>query len=114
MKVFYLHWNEEELKQRIQPLIKKGYDVSFHFSQHETAKFDELPDIFILSLDRLPSHSRAYAEWIVEAKKRQHIPIIFVGGKPDKVVQTKAKFPQAIYCNSNELIDTIAGLSKKM
>lgn len=112
IRIFYLHWNEDELKQRIQPLLKQGYHVSFHFNTLETAKFDELPDIFVLSLDRLPSHSKAYAAWIFEAKKRQHIRLIFVDGKPDKVEQTKAKFPKAIYCTSDTLISTIKNTSR--
>ena len=36
----------------------------------------------MISLDRLPSHGRAVAEWLWEAKKRQHIPIVFLGGQP--------------------------------
>jgi hypothetical protein len=43
------------------------------------------------------------AEWFWEAKKRQHIPIIFAGGQSDKVKATKAKFPKAIFCASEEV-----------
>jgi len=102
-KIFYLHWHEAELKERIAPLIKAGHNVTSHWSTAERAKFgDTLPDIVIISLDRLPSHGRAVAEWFVESKKRQHVPLIFAGGQPDKIKTTKAKFPKAIFCAAAE------------
>ena len=108
MTLFYLHWNENELKERIADLKELRLKVQSHWSTEATAKFgDALPDIFIISLDRLPSHGRQYAEWLWEAKKRQHIPLIFVDGQPDKVEATKAKFPKAIYCTSATLVDNI-------
>lgn len=102
-KVFYVHWNEAELKERLAPLQKAGYDVASHWRTETHARFGEtLPEAVVISLDRLPSHGRAIAEWFGEAKKRQHIPIIFAGGQPDKVKATKAKFPQATFCTTEE------------
>lgn len=102
--VFYLHWNEAELKERIAPLIKAGYEVTYHWSTEEHAKFgDALPEAVVISLDRLPSHGRAVAEWFWEARQRQHIPLIFAGGQPDKVKATKAKFPKAAFCTTAEV-----------
>jgi hypothetical protein len=98
-KIFYVHWNEAEIKDRLAPLIKAGHEVTAHWSAETHAKFGEnLPQAVVISLDRLPSHGRAIAEWFWEAKKRQHIPILFSGGQPDKVKAAKAKFPQAIFC----------------
>jgi len=102
-KVFYVHWNEAELQERLAPLKKAGYDLAAHWSTETHTRFGEtLPDAVVISLDRLPSHGRVVAEWFVEAKKRQHIPIIFSGGQPDKVKAAKAKFPQAIFCPTEE------------
>lgn len=103
-KIFYLHWNEAEAKARLAPLVAAGYEVTCHWNTEEHAKFgDTLPDALVISLDRLPSHGRAVAEWFWEAKKRQHLPIIFAGGQPDKVKATKAKFPNAIFCATEEV-----------
>jgi hypothetical protein len=111
MTLFYLHWNEKELKERIAPLKELKLKIHSHWSTEDTAKWGEtLPDIFVISLDRLPSHGRQYAEWLWEAKKRQHIPIIFVDGQPEKVEATKAKFPKAIYCTSAKLVPNIKKL----
>ena len=98
MTLFYLHWNEKELKKRIAALKELKLTIKSHWSTDHTVKWGEtLPDIFVISLDRLPSHGRQYAEWLWEAKKRQHIPVIFADGQPEKIEVTKAKFPKAIY-----------------
>ena len=104
-KIFFIHFNEVELKEKIQPLKQVGYDVEYHFSTETVADFrDNLPDVLVVCLDRLPSHGKRYAEWLWEAKKRQHIPIVFCGGKPEKVLITKEKLPKAIYCNNEKLL----------
>jgi hypothetical protein len=103
--IFFIHWNEEELKEKIAPLKKAGYKVDYHFSTGTRADFkDNLPDVLIISLDRLPSHGKAYAEWLWEAKKRQPIPVIFCGGQEEKVFPLKEKFPKAIFCSPEALV----------
>jgi hypothetical protein len=111
--LFYFHWNEQELEERIKPLRQLPVQITSHWNKDEVVKFtDALPDIFVVSLDRLPSHGRQYVQWLWEAKKRQHIPVIFVDGKPDKIVETKAKFPTAHYCNNQQLAVLVNGLVK--
>jgi hypothetical protein len=107
-KVFFIHFNEVEIKEKIQPLKQAGYQVDYHFSTSTTANFkDNLPDVLVICLDRLPSHGSRYAEWLWEAKKRQHIPIIFCGGKPEKVIAVKEKLPNAFFCSNENLLATI-------
>lgn len=111
MNIFFIHWNEEELKEKITPLKKAGFDIDSHFSQESTANLKKkLPDVLVICLDRLPSHGRAYAEWMWEAKKRQHIPIVFCGGQRDKVEATRKIFPKAIYCNNEKLLASLEKL----
>lgn len=110
-KVFYVHWNETELQEFIAPLQKAGYEIIPHWDAGNQAKFGEtLPDAVVISLARLPSHGRAIAEWFVEAKKRQHIPLIFAGGQPEKVQATKLKFPQATFCASENVAAVLESL----
>jgi len=112
-KIFLIHFHEVELKEKIQPLKQAGYKVDYHFSAETTANFkDDLPDILVISLDLLPSHGKVYAEWLWAAKKRQHIPIIFCGGKPEKVITVKEKLPKAIFCSNEKLLTTIENLKQ--
>ena len=108
MRVFYVHWNEEECKARIKALRSARHVVRGHWSMTEHAALkDPLPDALVISLDRLPSHGRQIAEWLWEAKKRQHIPIVFEGGAADKVAVTKQKFPRAVFCASGKAADAL-------
>lgn len=103
-KLFYIHWNESELEERLAPLRAAGHVAYGHWNTQTTPKLaDNLPDVMIVSLDRLPSHGRAYAGWLWEAKKRQHIPLVFAGGQPEKVAVTRQLFPQAVFCTTEEV-----------
>ena len=107
-KVFLLHWDRSEAEDRASPLRRAGHTVSLHWSTDAGPNLkDALPDIAVISLDRLPSHGRAVAEWLWEAKKRQHVPIVFAGGGPDKVAATREKFPRAEYCPTSAIPETV-------
>jgi len=111
-RIFYIHWNEEELLKKIQPLTDAGYEVQYHFTSEVAADLkNPLPDVLVISLDRLPSHGKVYAEWLWEAKYRRHIPIIFCGGKPEKVLPIKKKFPRAVFCSNEKLVATLEKLN---
>jgi DNA-binding NarL/FixJ family response regulator len=107
-KVFLVHWNEAECVALASALRRGGHEVVIHWSTETGAPLkDALPDVLVISLDRLPSHGRAVAEWLWEAKKRQHIPIVFAGGEPAKVQATRNSFPKARFCSTKSLLDTI-------
>ena len=107
--VFLLHWDRTEVEDRGSPLREDGHTVTLHWSTDASPSLRaSLPDIAVISLDRLPSHGRAVAEWLWEAKKRQHIPIIFAGGQPDKVTVTRKQFPRAVYCPTSAIRKTVA------
>jgi hypothetical protein len=107
-RILYVHWNKDELDARAAPLRAAGHTVHSHWSQGKTVKLGkELPNAVVISLDRLPSHGRAIAEWFSEAKKRQHVPILFAGGLREKVAETRTKFPEAIYCGTDEVVEVL-------
>lgn len=110
--IFYLHWNQEELEKRLELLKGLQVEITSHWNAESKAKWGEkLPDVFIISLARLPSHGKAYANWLWEAKKRQHIPLIFVDGSQEKVENFKETFPRAIFCNSATLLEKVKNLT---
>ena len=110
-RIFYVHWNESEALERIAPLTKSGHDVRAHWSTGSSPSLKrELPDAVVISLDRLPSHGRAVAEWFWEAKSRRHIPIVFEGGKPDKVAVARERYPNARFCETGQAGDMLERL----
>ncbi len=69
-----------------------------HFNTETVADFkNDLPEALVISLDRLPSHGRQYAQWFLEAKKRQHIPIVFCGGLPEKKFGNTGKISKSYF-----------------
>lgn len=110
-RVFYVHWNDGEAVERAAALVAAGHSVRIHNSTSAQADLKtDLPDVLVVSLDRLPSHGRAIVEWLWEAKRRQHIPVVFEGGAPDKVAATRAKFPHAVYVERAETVTALAAL----
>lgn len=110
-KVFYLHWNQKEAKAQAAKVKKAGDEVLCHWSTEDHIKLgDFAPDVFVISLDPLPSHDHHVAELFWETKKRQVIPIIFAGGKREKIDVVKKRFPKAIYCESEEVVTALSRL----
>ena len=93
--LFYVHWNESEARDHVALLAAAGHAVTAHFTSGGEIKLGDLPDAFVISLDRLPSHGAQVAQWIWKAKKRQSIPIVFIGGEAEKAAAVMAKFPVA-------------------
>jgi hypothetical protein len=113
-RLFYLHWNETEAKERAVQLGSAGHVVHAHWSTTQPPRLkDNLPEIAIISLTRLPSHGRAVAEWLWEAKSRRHIPIIFEGGASDKVAATRRRFRDAHFCSAGRIVPLIERLVGK-
>lgn len=111
MAIYYVHWNEVEAKAHAAELAGAGYRIQCHASAVETLRLEELPDVLVVSLDRLPSHGRAVAEWFRTAKQRRAIPLLFVGGAAEKVAATRARFPEAVFCGRGELPAALARLA---
>ncbi|RMH80578.1 MAG: hypothetical protein D6683_05075 [Actinomyces sp.] len=111
-RVWLIHWHEQEVAERRRALEDAGHQVMVHWRQgSRPERPDPLPDVMVVSLDRLPSHGRAIAEWLWEAKSRRHIPIVFAGGSPDKVAATRKRFPDATFCTTADMVATVATAS---
>ena len=61
-------------------------------------------------LTRLPSHGRETAHYLRQLKATREIPILFVGGSPEKVQKVKEKVPEAIYTTEADLDRELAAL----
>ncbi len=105
-RLFYVHWHKDEALETVRRLRAVGHKMDYHWSTGEEAwrlLKDAPPDALVVSLARLPSHGRAVAEVVNQSKRLRELPIIFVGGEPEKVAATRAKFPRAAFCPESEL-----------
>ena len=53
------------------------------------------PDLFLIDLNRLPSHGREIAGHFRRAKSTRQVPILFVDGDADRVTRAKQLIPDA-------------------
>src|SRR5262245_11084752 len=96
-RVGYAPWRQEEGKPPVCALEGAGHEVLFHFTQNADPPTwkrmkEWLPEAMVISLARLPSHGRKVVEWFWEAKSRRSVPVLFVGGEPEKVAVAKQAF----------------------
>ncbi len=97
-----IHWNVAEAEPRVALLRAVGYDVVSTIPRGPEL-FQELranpPQALVIDLSRLPSHGRDIALAVRQYKATRHVPILFIGGDPQKVERIKLMLPDAIYTN---------------
>ena len=95
-----LHWNEPEAAERLERLQAAGF-AAFHTQLAGPPLFQRLrqepPDAIVIDLARLPSHGREVGAALRAAKATRFIPLVFVGGEPEKVARVQALLPDATY-----------------
>ena len=95
-----VHWNEDEGLERQKQLEAFGFDTAFDFGDgvfNMRLIRSGPPDAVVIDLSRLPSHGREVAHGVRSSKATRHLPIVFVGGEPEKVARTRQLFPDAVY-----------------
>lgn len=101
-KILYCHWNLDEARERAPRLRKAGHSVEIHAEQNAGSKiYRKLranpPEAILIDLDRLPSHGRELGSYFRRAKETRHVPLVFIGGAPEKVAGIRSVLPDAAY-----------------
>ena len=98
-RVRLVHWKPEEAWRRVEQLADAGYDVAYEPFDPNTLRglAKDPPDAFVIDLTRLPSHGRDVGIYVRERKATRRVPIVFVGGAPDKVSRARERLPDAVY-----------------
>ena len=104
--VVLVHWNQEEAKGRASALKALGYKpkILFDPEKHSLAEIREHPpELFLIDLSRLPSHGREIAGHFRRAKATRKVPILFVGGDPERVRTARKLIPDAEFAVWEEI-----------
>jgi hypothetical protein len=72
-----------------------------------------LPDAVVIDLSRLPSHGREVACSLRNAKYSRRIPIVFVGGAPEKVEAIRQLLPDAVFTTVKRAAAGIKAAAKR-
>ena len=100
VKVRLFHWNAAEAAERSGWLTQAGFDADFDFKVEPgfvTRLRTRQPPVLVIDLSRLPSHGREVGVYARRSKGTRSIPLVFVGGDPEKVKKIRALIPDAVY-----------------
>jgi CheY-like chemotaxis protein len=108
-RVRLIHWNASEAQTYIDQLRSLGHEVIFEEFDPDVLRRlkDNPPDAFIIDLGRLPSQGRDVALAIRMFKGSRRTPIVFVGGRPEKVARVKEKVPDALFASWDQIGDVL-------
>jgi hypothetical protein len=99
-RVRLIHWHEAEAEERGERLRALGCEVD-HAILTGPEGFRELrdnpPAAVVIDLSRVPSHGRDVGMALRSYKDTRLVPIVFVGGDPEKVKKIKTHLPDAVY-----------------
>jgi hypothetical protein len=102
-----IHWNEAEAAERAARLRTLGYEVD-HGVLDGPAGLKRLrenpPAAVVIDLSRIPSQGRDVGIALRSYKDTRPVPLVFIGGEPEKVERIKTLLPDASYA----IWDTIA------
>jgi hypothetical protein len=100
-RVHLVHWDPVEGRRHTRTLDQLGHEVAY------LGEVDGPPlgralraggaEIILFDLSRRPSHAREIAMSLRSRKATRHLPLLFVGGEPEKVAAIKALLPDASY-----------------
>lgn len=117
-RVYYVHWNKDEALETVRSLRGAGHVVRYHWDTSQGAgarAWKQLkaspPDVLVVNLDRLPSHGRRVAAVVNETKRLAELPVVFVGGAPDKLARAKQEFPRARFTSAGRLEGALARIA---
>jgi CheY-like chemotaxis protein len=97
-RVLLVHWNAEEARAKARTLKDLGHTAEI-LCDSEKPNLGRVrqspPDLFLIDLNRLPSHGREIAGYFRRAKTTRQVPILFVDGDADRVSRAKQLIPDA-------------------
>lgn len=101
-----VHWNESEAVERSVRLEALGYQVEAALPQGASfVKELEVnpPDAVVIDLERLPSQGRDLGVQMRTRAGSRGIPLVFVGGKIEKVERVRSLLPDAAFTDWEDI-----------
>jgi CheY-like chemotaxis protein len=101
-RIILIDWDAARADEHSNRLTTAGHRVTIFPDngggiESLRALCDNPPDAFVIDLGSRPSHGRELAIWFRQQKTTRHVPIVFVGGGPDKVARVQRILPDAVY-----------------
>ncbi|HWF11559.1 MAG TPA: hypothetical protein VG297_23990 [Bryobacteraceae bacterium] len=105
-RVRIIHWKAKEAAELIGACRACGCEVEYldaDFPAQAQAIRANPPDALVIDLTCRPAQGRGAASAFRQSKYARHIPLIFVGGEPEKIAAVRERLPDATYATSKQL-----------
>jgi len=105
-----IHWASSNTAEIVDLLQRGGYQVDSSLpkgSSFVRQLAEQPPAAIIIDLSRLPSQGRDMAILIRRRRGTRQIPLVFVGGSPDKVAAVRMLLPDAVYTSWEEILQIL-------
>lgn len=109
-RIRLVHWKPQEAEPGVRLLVEAGFDVNADAVVVSAFLRDlesEKPDAVLIDLSRAPSQGRDLAISLRMRKGTRNIPLVFVGGKPEKVDLINEVLPDAGYTDWENAVAVI-------
>jgi hypothetical protein len=106
-----IHWNAAEAAERAEQIRLLGYQVSPDLPAGPDFLRQlrlEPPLAVVIDLGRLPSQGRDMGVAIRHAAATRRVPLVFVGGAPDKIGQARSVLPDATFTTWERIGEDLA------
>ena len=110
-----IHQHAASAAARVHQLQAAGFAAEHRTATDSTGLrrlAEKTPDVFVVDLDRLPSHGREFGVWLRRRKATRRIPLVFAGGTDPKVFLVRRLLPDAKFCSWEDvgpaIIDAVA------
>lgn len=105
-----IHWNATEAKERSGWLRALGYRVDCEplTPAGLRALGEDPPAAVVIDLGRLPSQGRDLGMQIRKRAATRPLPLVFVGGKPEKVAPVREILPDAAFATWDQIAPALA------
>jgi len=108
--IILIHWNTSEGADCAKRLRSAGYDAEPVVPQGAAslrALRNTHPAAFAIDLSRLPSQGQAVATFLRQQKDTRPIPLVFVGGTPEKLARIRETLPDAVFTDWDGVHDAL-------
>ena len=109
-RAILIHWQPEEGAARLPALEETGWKGECFTVIEGNMKplRASPPEVFVIDLSRRPSHGQAVGESLRRFVNTRHVPIVFVGGAPEKVARVREALPDAVYAEWDGIAAALA------
>jgi len=109
-RIRLLHWKALEAGKYLAALAAGGHTVQYDQDVDSASLRDwraQPPQAFVIDLSRLPARGREIGVALRQSPATRCVPLVFCEGAPDKVEETRAFLPDAVYCGFQKLRGTL-------